>query len=329
MRRFLIITLIISGSFLFVGCTNNESKTTPNASNRTITIDDNSRTNDIPLLLTDNTIYPSPFIPFTNSLVFPNWDDNNKISIIKEPLPKSMINTSDVIEFFNYSTNTLSMKGDIVYFADASNNNSLSSLNIIDKTYKKLNTHNVHDMILYDNQILYINGNDNNLYSYSLTEDTSKVIIKDTVGKYVLNNNFILYENKSDSSKLYSIRIDGSQKEKISNFSVNSFAPYNDSIIAINSEDNNNLYTIDLSSFKATRIALINGEDLKIFNNKIYFINLNDSNYLYSLNIDETTEKVSLSPVVKDGINEYYPNEKGIFFRSTINVNNTYIFNDN
>ena len=324
-----LFLLLISTTFILVGCNNDKSNSNSQTSNIIKTDNSNSYNESSSFLISPDTLYPTQFISSTNSLIFPNWDDNNKISIINDPIPQSIITSKDIVKFFNYSTHTLAIQGDIIYFADASNNNSLSSINMIDGTYKKLNSHNVSNLLLTGNNLLYINKTDGKLYSYDTINKTSKIIINNVVGKYLLNGNYILYENKSDSSKLYKINLDGTEDGQVTTFSVNSFATYNNYIVAINSDDNNNLYKIDPETLRATRIALINGEDLKTFKNTLYFINTEKNNHLYSLDINDSSNQVSLSPIINQGINEYYPSEKGFFVQIRSNVNNTYIFKTN
>lgn len=324
MKKSLILTLLILSSLLLFGCGQKDNKKASYSSN-TISSSNASNKDFTLFTLTDTTLYTTPFVSSINSTIFPNWSDNNKISIIKDPLPKDIIKTSDILDFFDYSTSSLATKGDEVYFADASSSNCLASVNLVDKTYKKLSTSPVEDIIINDNEILYRNQNTKNIYSYDLSSNNSKLVIQNKVGKYIVNGDFILYENQSDSSKLYKVKIDGEQNESLTNFSVNSFAPYENQILAINSSDNNNLYLINPSDLKSTRISLMNGEDLKVFDNKLYFVNLDDNNYLYSLKIDLNTSAVSFDPVLKEGINEFYPTSNGIFVQKRINVNNTYI----
>ena len=134
-----LFLLLISTTFILVGCNNDKSNSNSQTSNIIKTDNSNSYNESSSFLISPDTLYPTQFISSTNSLIFPNWDDNNKISIINDPIPESIITSKDIVKFFNYSTHTLVTQGDIIYFADASNNNSLSSINMIDGTYKKLN----------------------------------------------------------------------------------------------------------------------------------------------------------------------------------------------
>ncbi|MGG7179016.1 DUF5050 domain-containing protein [Clostridium paraputrificum] len=324
MKKAILLPLLLIPTFILYGCSEKKESTLPP---RSISASSNGSTEIYtPFILNDKTISNSPFVVNGNSLIFPNREDNNKISIIQEPYPKNLITTSIISDFMDYSTETLTVINDVIYFADASNGNNLSSINLSDKVYKKINNNNVHNIISSNESLFYINSNDKNkLYTYNIEEGSSSAITSDSIGEYLLNGDFILYQNLSDNSNLYTIKIDGSQKQQVTDFSVNSFVPYNGEILVINSSDNNNLYAVNPSDLKSRRLALMNGEKLKVHDNSLYFINLDDANYLYSLSVNLETSEISSRAIVKDGINDYFPTNLGIFLEKRSNVNNTYI----
>lgn len=283
-----------------------------------------------PFSLRDSAIYTSLFQVNGNSLVFPNWDDNNNLSIVKEPYPKDVINTSNVSDFYNYPINSLVVMNNTAYFSDADNNNKLSSIDLSNRAYKpNLALGKVFNMIGVNNVIYFIDPADGNkLHAFDTTNNVDIVISNDNVGNYLVDDDTILYENKSDKSTLYKINIDGTQKQKLSDFSVNSFAPYSGQILAINSSDNNNLYSINLTDLSTKRLAVMNGEDMKIFKGTIYFINVSNNRHLSKMVVDltQTTPTVNFSDISNYEVNEYYPTDKGIFARKGVNVDNSYIF---
>ena len=283
-----------------------------------------------PFSLKDSAIYTSLFQVNGTTTVFPNWDDNNNLSVIKEPYPKGVVNTSNVSDFFNYPANSLVVINNIAYFSDADNKSTLSSIDLSNRAYKpNLASGKVSNMIGVNNVIYFIDQNDGNkLHAFDTTNNVDTIISPDNVGNYLVDEDTILYENKSDKSTLYKINIDGTQKQKLSNFSVNSFAPYSGQILAINSSDNNNLYSINLTDLSTKRLAIMNGEDMKIYNGTIYFINVSNNRHLSQMTVDLTkaTPTVNFSDISDYEVNEYYPTSKGIFARKGVNVNNGYIF---
>lgn len=330
MRKSIIFSLLLITTLVISGCSSETSTTV--AAPKTYSTSNTTSLNEVytPLSLGAITIYPSPFIINGTSLIFPNREDNNRISVINEPFPKTLIQTKDVVDYYNYSTDTLALINNIVYFANGSDGNHLTSMNLTDKITNKINDHNIHDILINGDTLFYLSvldehKNQNKLYSYNTSTNDSKIIITDTVGKYLLNGDFILYQNISDNSTLYSIKKDGTQRTKLTDFSVDSFAPFENQLLIINSSDNNNLYVLEPSTDKTKRLALMNGTNLKIYNDKLYFINLFKSNNLYTLTVNLEKAEVSVSSILAEGINDYYPTDAGIFAEKRINVNNTYI----
>jgi hypothetical protein len=282
-----------------------------------------------PFSLKDSATYTSLFQINGITLIFPNWDDNNNLSVIKEPYPKGVINTSNVSDFYNYPINSLVVMNNIAYFSDADNKSTLSSIDLSNRAYNpNLSSGKVSNMINVNNIIYFIDPNDGNkLHAFDTVNNVDKIISSDDSGNYLVDDDTILYENKSDNSTLYKINADGTQKQKLSNFSVNSFAPYSGQILAINSSDNNNLYSINLTDLSTNRLAIMNGEDMKIFKGTIYFINVSNNRHLSKMTVDLTksTPSVNFNDISDYEVNEYYPTDKGIFARKGVNVNNGYI----
>ncbi|PRR80052.1 DUF5050 domain-containing protein [Clostridium vincentii] len=332
MRKSILFSLLLINTLIIAGCSNKIEPKIIASEPKTYTFD---AINDpekifIPFVLGDVTTYSSPFVLNGTSLVFPNRDDNNNISIINEPYPETLIKTKDVVDYFNNSTDTLALINNVIYFANGSDGNHLSSTNLEDKILNNINNHNVHDIIPSGDNLFYLSilpdhKKQNKLYSYNTVTNDNQIIITDTVGKYLINGDFIIYQNISDNSKLYSIKTDGSQKEKLTDYSVDSFAPFENQLLILNSSDNNNLYVLDPLTDESKRLALMNGENLKVYNNKLYFININNSNSLYSLTVNLETSEVTFSLTLAEGINNYYPTDAGIFLEKRINVNNTYL----
>ena len=283
-----------------------------------------------PFTMQESAMYTSPFQINETSLVFPNWDDNNKLSIINEPYPKDVINTSNVVDFYDYPINSLAVVSNIAYFADGNNNNGLSSIDLSNRAYTPiLNNVKASNIIAVNNVLYFIDlKNGNKLHAFDTINNEDKIISTDNTGNYLVDENMILYENKSDKSTLYKINIDGTEKQKLTNFSVNSFAPYSGDILAINSSDENNLYSINLTDLSTKRLAVMNGEELKVYNGKLYFIDVNNSRHLSTMTVQagSDTPDVSFNDISDYSVNEYYPTDKGIFAQRGVNVNNSYIF---
>ena len=332
MRKIISIVLGIASILTLTSCsTKNTTSSTepkPNSSASVSTSTDNIYA---PFILNDNTIYPSSFIVNENSIIFTNWEDNNKISIVNEADLKGIISSTNISDFFEYSATSLININNVVYFGDTSKSSNLASINLTDKTYTKLNNRHVHDITALNNEkIVYLDipetaSNKGKLYLYDIESKKDSLLTSDNVGKYAINNNFILYQNLSDGGKLYRISPDGTSKEKVTDYPVESFTVFSSQLIVSNSADDNNLYIIDPSSLASKRFAIFNVRDLKTFNNQV--LGINKSNILCKLNLSIESTEIKVESLTSDSINEYYPTEKGIFVQKGLNVNNPYILN--
>lgn len=325
-KKILCIMLSLT-IFTLIGCNNNDKTANDITPNKTISTQStaNESIPFIPFSLLDTSYLYCPFVFNDTDLIFPNPDENNRISIIPEPLPETILKSTDITDFADYSSDNIALLNGILYFANSSDGNALYSLNISDKTYSKLNEHSVHNLICVDDKLYYLNKvDDNKLYKYDTSTKKVQSLSSDRVGSFIINGDFIIYENLSDSSKLYSLRIDGSNRQKLTDYTANSFIPFDGELLFFNSSDNNNLYSLNPTTLESRRLFIMNGFQLKSISNSLYFINGDDSNSLYSMSVDLQQSKIDIKPEISESINTYYLTESGIFYEKGINVNNIY-----
>lgn len=316
----LSIILLLSFSIILVGCNSSEASS---ENKRPIISSDyeESKKEDSPFILTNETLNHSPFAIENENVYFPNWKENNRLSQTKLPTDNTKIFSKDISNQYDFSSSSLVLVGNKLYFGDSAKNNALTSLNIIDNKATQLNSNSVHNLIAYNENLYYINLKDQKLYTYNTETSKGGAISLDKVGKYIINNNFILYQNLDDNNKLYKINIDGSQRKALTDFSVDSFAIFEDEIIVSNTTDNNYIYSVSSINLEAKRLNLINASNIKGNDNKIYFINGDNSNRLCELTITSATEPPTIKTLIDDNIEEYYISDKGIFYRKSIDVN--------
>lgn len=325
-----ILSLLLSLTITsFIGCANKETLhtevTTDTSSTSPLQVPNTEATDLTPFTLADNSSYFCPFIFNGTDLIFPNPDENNRISTIPDPLPENILKSQNVTDFIDYSADNIALIDEVIYFSDGSDNNALCSFNIIDKIYTKLNTHSVHNLIAINAELFYMNKSDENkIYKYDTITSNDMLISADSIGSFIINGDFIIYQNLSDASKLYSIKTDGTNRQKLADYTANSFVVFNGQLLFFNSSDNNNLYSLDPSTLDIKRLYIMNGFQLKIIDKSLYFINGDDSNNLYSLSVDLETSTATYNPEISQGINEYYLTSAGIFYNPSINVNNIY-----
>lgn len=335
MNKKILYLLLTLTMISFVGCASTSKSTASStstaldsSSQTTGDTSTNTTTEQTPIALGDTSSYFCPFVFNGNNLIFPNPNENNRISIIPDPLPENILESKSVKDFADYSADNITLIDDIIYFSDGSNNNALSSFKITDKTYSKLAVHSVNNLISVNTDLFYMNKDDNNkIYKFDTLTSNSMLVCADQVGSFIVNGDFIIYQNLSDDSKLYAIQTNGTNKQKLTDYTANSFVVFEGQLLFFNSSDNNNLYSIDPSApaiSNCKRINIMNGFKLKIINKSLYFINGDDSNNLYSLSVDLKNSTATYKPEISQGINDYYLTNKGIFYSPSINVNNIY-----
>ena len=331
MIKKVLLLVTLASALILVGCGKSQETTDNTTSSDIQSYSSPSLNKGLvthPFILTEESSIPCPFVSSGDLIYFPNWNYDSNISSIAKSKIKYSISTSEIADFVNYSTSSLVLVDNTIYFADSSNDNNLSSINFTDKSYQCLVRANVTNLVSVGNILYYINRSDNNyLYSYDTSTKKEHIISKTKVGRYMINGDFILFQNMDDNAKLYKMRLDGTEKSAVSDFSVDSFIVYNNMILTINSSDNNNLYKIDPTTLDSTRLFLMNGENLKYCNNKIYYVNLADANYLYSLTVSLENSVVTSTAIIKDSTNDYYLSTDGIFLEKALNVNNVYYQN--
>jgi hypothetical protein len=325
-----ILSILLSAILIsFIGCTNKTATPTTSNTNevskKSIQISSGVINDTTPFTLTDNSSYFCPFVFNGTDLIFPNPDENNRISTIPDPLPSNILESKSVTNFADYYTDNIALIGKTIYFSNGSDNNDLSSFSITDKTYNKLTTHSVHNLIAVNTDLFYLNKSDNNrLYKYDTTTSESMLVSADSIGSFIVSGDFIVYQNLNDSAKLYSIKTDSTSKQKLTDYTANSFVVYDGQLLFFNSSDNNNLYLLNPSNLDCKRLYIMNGFQLKIINKSLYFINGDDLNNLYSLSVDLTKSTATYKPEISQGLNEYYLTPAGIFYSPSINVDNIY-----
>ena len=325
MKKTILFIALSLSTLTLVGCGDDNVKNKTSVPINTIQSSNNNTELFTPFSLSDSYYSYCPFIFDGENLIFPNPEENNRISTIPSPIPKNILNSKDVKDFVDHYADNLALTNDMIYFGDGSDLNSLCSLSLTDKTITKLANHSVQDLVAVNNNLFFINKSDSNkLYKYEIKTNKSFAVTSDSVGKFIISGDFIVYENLSDSSKLYSIDIKGKNRQKLTDYTANSFIPYEGVLLFFNSSDNNGLYSLDPTTLETKRINIMNGFDLKSIDNSLFFINGDDSNYLYSLTVDLENQTASYKMYISESINEYFTTTNGIFYSPSINVNNIY-----
>ncbi|MGL4875078.1 MAG: DUF5050 domain-containing protein [Clostridium sp.] len=328
MRRFFILLLISTSTFSLVSCdkdTKKESEVSVSSDTNISDpiIEDTTQKN---FLLSDSSISPSPFLIKDSVLFFPNWDDNNKIASISFPEKSLKFTNKDVGEFFPYSTNSMVLFQNQIFFANGNDNFKFYKLNLTNKSVSSINHHSTRDLCTDNINIYYVDYKTNELFSYDALENSSTKLTTNKVGKILINGKNILYQNLDDNSRLYRVSTDGVLNEKLTDYSVDSFTSYEKNIYFINSSDNNHLYSLNPSTLDTTRVAIIEGKDLTALDKFLFYIDIKDGNKLKTITLDLKENTFSTKILLDDSINNYYLSDKGIFYRKSIDVNSAYYY---
>lgn len=320
-----ILSILLVLPLTFISCSkNDESTDSKNENNNTLNNQVLLGTTPAKTLSFSNTTTTAaPYLERGTLLFFRDFNNNDKLSAI-ESIKNSTMNSSSIIETYEYPINSLVNINDDIYFSSHSDY-SIYKLNYQKSEISLISTIGGNDLTTNNELIFFIDPKTNNLQSLNPSTKETKLIISDKCGKYVLNNNIILFQNISDNNKLYSINIDGSNLQKLTDVGVDSFSPYgNTEILFINTEDNNNLYSLNAIDLKSKKLATMNGTNLTIHNEIIYFQD-HISNNLMSLKIDSATKEQTFNTIYNEFINNYYITNNKIFIEFSSLPQKTYI----
>lgn len=329
MRKIFILLLISSSTFFLMSCSKDKADESTSLPSNEVIVSESPIEDDGQkvFLLSETSVLPSPFLIKDSILFFPNWDDNDKIASVAFPEKNFRFTNKDVGEFFPYSTNSMTLFQNQIFFANGNDNFKFYKLNLTDKSVSFINNHSVRDICNDNINVYYVDYKTNELFSYDTLNNTSLKLTNNKVGKILINGKNIIYQNADDKFKLYRVSTDGIINEKLTDYSVDSFTEYDKSIYFINTSDNNHLYSLNPSDLSTRRVvAIIEGKDLTTINKTLIYIDIKDSNKLKSISLDLEKNTFSTKTLLNDSINNYYISEKGIFYRKSIDINSAYYF---
>lgn len=330
MIKKLFLTYLICISTLF-GCTTNKKTvdedinattkdnaniSTNNANNEILLGNSFSESN---LTLTTNSIIPSKFLNLNNMIFFSNSTINGEFSSVTYNDINSLISLESVNVLSEHTVQSLTSIGDIIYFINTSDNNSIykydSNKNILSKELEG----NFHEITSIGTNLIVINkSNNNSLLCIDTLTNTKYTLTSDKCGKYIINGDYILYQNQTDNCKLYSIKIDGTERNRVINSAIDSFVIYNNNILFISALDND-LYSFNIKTKNSNKLLKLAATDLKSLDNDLFFIDSTNSNRLCSISVDSSLDNLEVVWLTNDMVNEHYPTALGTFCIKPIN----------
>ena len=236
-------------------------------------------------------IRSSTVIQSGNTLYYCNWSDENKIYKINVDGTGKQKIGDDSVEELILSDTTL-------YYTNKSDLYKIYSINTDGTKRKKIFNEKSYNLILLDKYLYYIDSI-NNLSILNLEEGVknSLNVVTRTFDSDGIN---IYYEDYLMKNSLRSVRIDGTNKTKITADTPMNILVDSEIIYYSNGGENNKLYKVSnngegrvkLNDFKSTNLVLDSGY--------IFYINGSDFNKIYKINIDGTNNiKVSDESFVK------------------------------
>lgn len=327
-KKFIIT--VIASLFIFVGCsTKNNEATEEKKQNKLSTSYKDNTITDKKIAFLGKSYSNSKYAFLGNLLFFPNPNNNDILSVSDIAEDATYIDTTSIIDNFNYNTNAIATDGNNIFFSSISTEKGLYKLDYQKKEITNLTPDSALEIVYYDNNLYYISSNDKYIYSYSIKDKEKKLLSSSKSSNLLINNHSIYYKNLSDNSKLYCLTTNNNNNFRIIDSSVDSFLIHNDEILFSNSNDNNYLYSLNPSTFESKKILDIGVSKLKQDDNKMYSINSEDPNFLYELILNNETNKFEAKEIFPHFTNDYYTSEKGLFIEAAHSLDNINILKYN
>lgn len=319
MTKLLLILLILTTTL--IGCSKKESdpNTTTNTTGSTYTNTNTHKTQPT-FTLSSSPKHHSKYFPLANTIAFIDGNNNNKLSIAN--LDNYQISPTDIVDFFNFSAESITVISDIIYYTNLSDNKYIYSLDYEKNLNTKLSNMPAYNLISNDNSLYFINGTTQQLCKYNIQTNETQKLTSSRTGKFILADSYILFENIDDKSRLYTLDLSSNEIFKTTDFPVESFTVYDSTLLCINSIDNNSLYSINTNTYESKKIANIYGKSIKSDGSNLYFINKGKQDHLYSISL--TDSGFNTKAILSDSINNYYLTEENIFFERKTDVNNSF-----
>lgn len=115
------------------------------------------------------------------------------------------------------------------------------------------------------------------------------------------DDGYIYYCNVSDAGKIYRIKKDGSDKQKINDDASTNIIVANGCVYYRNHSDGGKIYRIDIDGNNRMKLNDDNSCDINVYNDWLYYINCDDVHKIYCVKIDGTDRKK-----ISDDSNTFY-----------------------
>jgi uncharacterized lipoprotein NlpE involved in copper resistance len=309
-----LISALLLSTLLLVGCSEKtqEIPKEDNEVSNKVTVSDNTESTKN-IVLSGKTLYHSKYLYIENLLFFPDPSNNNNLSLAKISSDDTLVSKGSIIDFYPYSLVSIDRKDNTIYFSSNSQDGGLFKLEYIDSKVTRITESIPSEMFYVEDKIVYINSKDKFIYYYDLKKNENVLLSDNKSSNLLYNNKNIFYKNLDDGSKIYSVKIDKTNKHKITDVSVDSLIIYNNNLFYFDGDNNNILSSINPSTKKVTKYSNIKGHNLKEHDGTMYYISTENPNALYSLSEDSANESFKQNLIYSDFVNDYFPSSDGIY----------------
>ncbi len=193
-----------------------------------------------------------------------------------------------------------------IYYCNPLDDNAILYKIKKDMTDKiKLYNKKVSNITIYNDFIYF--SQDTSIFKINKDGCSLQEIINTNIGETIyemcIYNDYIYYTDDLPYGSLYKIKIDGSNKIKVSNNSPMYLNIYNNYIYYAGqdyTDDSTGIYKIDLNGNDEEKILNGDIDSLNIYNNNIYFTNSVDNSNLFKMSVDCKTKNIILNKKVSN-----------------------------
>lgn len=173
-----------------------------------------------------------------------------------------------------------------IYYSDASRNNSLYKLSLVDEVPKLLVSNPVYLLQQYEDDLFYINEDDRKIYKYSLQEKSKSKVVDDEVKVFIVGEDGIWYSN---TKGIFHCDLQGRQNEKIEKCQSMRFALGEEHLFFIDTTDYQ-VNFIELNTGKCDSIKGAMASSINVYKDLVFYNNVRDKSNIYRYSMDNKFE---------------------------------------
>lgn len=188
----------------------------------------------------------------------------------------------------------LNIDGDWLYYSNWSDGHRIYKIRTDGSERRKVTEDPANNVSIVDGQAVYIKwtdtggAGDNNIYTINLSSDNQTEVRLNSDRSENLNvaGGWIYYSNASDGYRPYKIRMDGTERTKISDDQMLFMVVAEGWIYYSNSSDDDKLYRVATNGAGRTKLSDDRTGFINVVGGYVYYTNASDSDCLYRIKAD-------------------------------------------